>query len=105
MSFLGSALSVKPNIGCDNDCFIARPKPPVNGCDTDGLTAKPKINVPGCDTPDKGGIAGKSNNQLLQTLALLAASNSCNNLYTPPPVPTYVVPPMMDPGFPAGIMM
>jgi hypothetical protein len=125
MSFLTKLFSVP--VGCDmpNQGGIAgKPRLPKEiediGCDTPGkggIAGKPKlpksIEDIGCDTPGKGGIAGKpeiSADKLAMALAAMTLMqsptvNTALNMATTPYIPTYVVPPMVDPGFPAGIMI
>ena len=128
MSFLTKLFSIP--VGCDMPSqggIAGKPKMPKEiediGCDTPGkggIAGKPEmpkeIEDIGCDTPSKGGIAGKpdfSADKLAMLLAAMSLVHRHRSRHNPtfdmtlnqPYTPTYVVPPMVDPGFPAGIMV
>ena len=128
MSFLTKLFSVP--VGCDMPSqggIAGKPRLPKEiediGCDTPGkggIAGKPKLPKGlediGCDTPGKGGIAGKpdfSGDQLALLLAAMTLKPRRHSSFNPaldmtmnqPHIPTYVVPPMVDPGFPGGIMI
>ena len=125
MSFLTKLFSVP--VGCDMPSqggIAGRPHLPKEiediGCDTPGkggIAGHPKmpkgIEDIGCDTPGKGGIAGKpeiSADKLAMALAAMTmtphnfGNNPAFEIVSQPHMPTYLVPPMVDPGFSAGIM-
>lgn len=119
MSFLTKLFSVP--VGCDMPSqggIAGKPRLPKEiediGCDTPGkggIAGKPKLPKGlediGCDTPGKGGIAGKPDFSADKMALLLAAMTIPRYCEPVPPlyIPTYVVPPMVDPGFPGGIMI